>query len=324
MRHRPGALSRSMPACPGGRPRGLPHQLELDGLIRLKTFFGNICRMAVDLLSYPASAGCDWCRSACLCSVERALRHIYPGDAVPGVGLVRQLERPGLSHVAVVHVNVREDGFSMLSGCAIAQFGRVSRSTARNPRAENRARKDRKLETPVLRSKRQAGRGSLGAIGVTDRPRRCAHRLRPEPASTMPAPTVSLVASSIRMKLPVRRLPTYGSKTSGALVRSRTRPMSLSSSSAGAGARSSVCTSTRSSSASTIAVALRVVCLITYLPPAPQRRVRSASRRRPAARAPPSAAAQARQISSPRETSSSSSRRSVTDIGASASSSSPS
>ena len=40
----------------------------------------------------------------------------------------------------------------------------------------------------------------------------------------MPAPTVSLLASSIRMKLPVVRLREYRSTISGALLRSRTRP----------------------------------------------------------------------------------------------------
>ena len=51
----------------------------------------------------------------------------------------------------------------------------------------------------------------------------------------IPAPTVPLLDSSIRMKLPVRRLLVYGSNTSGELVRRRTRAMSLRLSSAGAG-----------------------------------------------------------------------------------------
>ena len=44
----------------------------------------------------------------------------------------------------------------------------------------------------------------------------------------MPAPTVSKVASSIRMKLPVVRLRRYSSTNSGTVVRNVTRPMSFS------------------------------------------------------------------------------------------------
>ena len=47
----------------------------------------------------------------------------------------------------------------------------------------------------------------------------------------MPAPTVLLVTSSIRMKLPVVRLRRYSSKMIGTVVRSLIRPMSLSPSS---------------------------------------------------------------------------------------------
>ncbi len=46
--------------------------------------------------------------------------------------------------------------------------------------------------------------------------------------STMPAPTVALVPSSMKMKLPVVRLTRYGSVKSGAVKRSRSRPISLS------------------------------------------------------------------------------------------------
>ncbi len=46
----------------------------------------------------------------------------------------------------------------------------------------------------------------------------------------MPAPTVSLVDSSIRMKLPVARLRRYSSTNSGVDSRSRRRPISFSSS----------------------------------------------------------------------------------------------
>ena len=49
----------------------------------------------------------------------------------------------------------------------------------------------------------------------------------------MPAPTVSFVLSSIRMKLPVARLRRYSSTSSGADRRSRTRPISLSASPSG-------------------------------------------------------------------------------------------
>ena len=73
------------------------------------------------------------------------------------------------------------------------------------------------------------GRGSLAAVAG----RESVRLLRA--AAIIPAPTVSLLASSIRMKLPVRRLLLYGSNTSGVLVRRRTRPMSLSSSSPAAG-----------------------------------------------------------------------------------------
>ena len=61
----------------------------------------------------------------------------------------------------------------------------------------------------------------------------------------IPAPTVLLVASSIRMKLPVVRLRRYSSKISGIVVRSRTRPMSLSPSCRAFSSRCSELTSIR-------------------------------------------------------------------------------
>ena len=61
----------------------------------------------------------------------------------------------------------------------------------------------------------------------------------------IPAPTVPLVASSIRMKLPVVRLRRYSSKISGTLVRRRSRPMSLSPSCAAFSSRCSELTSIR-------------------------------------------------------------------------------
>ena len=74
------------------------------------------------------------------------------------------------------------------------------------------------------------------------RPSRCvaplgARRTGPEPAlyvaaeRTIPAATVLLVASSIRMKLPVARFSAYGSTSNGPLSRSTTVPMSFSASS---------------------------------------------------------------------------------------------
>src|SRR6185312_5172261 len=52
--------------------------------------------------------------------------------------------------------------------------------------------------------------------------------------TTMPAPTVSFVASSMRMKEPVSRFSAYGSTQSGSDRRRRTRPMSFRPSCAGA------------------------------------------------------------------------------------------
>src|SRR5206468_2522721 len=67
----------------------------------------------------------------------------------------------------------------------------------------------------------------------------------PSIAVIIPAPTVSFVASSIRMKLPVVRLRRYSSTSSGALVRSATRPISLRLSPVAASSRWSVFTSIR-------------------------------------------------------------------------------
>ena len=60
-------------------------------------------------------------------------------------------------------------------------------------------------------------------------------------ATTMPAPTVSFVDSSIRMNAPVARLRAYGSTASGSASRKRTTPRSFSSSCSGAATSSSVC-----------------------------------------------------------------------------------
>ena len=49
----------------------------------------------------------------------------------------------------------------------------------------------------------------------------------------VPAPTVSLDVSSIRMKAPLSRLSRYGSAMTVELVRSVTAPMSLSTNSTG-------------------------------------------------------------------------------------------
>src|SRR3981081_814278 len=57
---------------------------------------------------------------------------------------------------------------------------------------------------------------------------------------TIPAPTVSFVASSMSMNAPVSRFSAYGSTASGSDRRSRTTPMSFSSSRSGPGTSSSV------------------------------------------------------------------------------------
>ena len=64
-------------------------------------------------------------------------------------------------------------------------------------------------------------------------------------SSTTPAATVSLVASSITIKLPVTRLRRYESNTSGEASSTCTRPRSLSSSVCAASSRCSVSTSMR-------------------------------------------------------------------------------
>src|ERR1051326_2762136 len=63
--------------------------------------------------------------------------------------------------------------------------------------------------------------------------------------STMPAPTVSFVASPIRTNAPVRRFSSYGSTSSGSESRSRTTPMSFSSRRSGVATSPRVSTSTR-------------------------------------------------------------------------------
>jgi hypothetical protein len=78
---------------------------------------------------------------------------------------------------------------------------------------------------------------------------------------SIPAATVSFVASSMRMKLPVARLRRYGSNASGTAVRIVMRPMSLSSSRSTSSSRCSVSTSMRCSRSLTTARVVRVVCL---------------------------------------------------------------
>jgi hypothetical protein len=68
-------------------------------------------------------------------------------------------------------------------------------------------------------------RGVVGSGSAT----RC--RLRQPAVLIIPAPTVTPVASSIRMNDPVVRFFSYGSHNSGTVVRSCTRPISLSPSS---------------------------------------------------------------------------------------------
>ena len=64
-------------------------------------------------------------------------------------------------------------------------------------------------------------------------------------ALIMPAPTVRLVASSMRMKLPVSRLRRYESNMTGSCVRRVTRPISLSDSASAFSSRCSELTSSR-------------------------------------------------------------------------------
>src|SRR5205085_3399707 len=80
-------------------------------------------------------------------------------------------------------------------------------------------------------------------------------------SSTIPAATVSLEASSIRMNAPVGGLRRYVSTTSGSARRRRTTARSLSRSRSGEGRSSSVSISTTETSSTTTARELRAVCL---------------------------------------------------------------
>src|SRR5205085_3357021 len=82
---------------------------------------------------------------------------------------------------------------------------------------------------------------------------------------TVPAPTVSLDASSIRMNAPVSRFSAYGSTASGSERRSRTTPMSFSSSRSGAVMSESSWMSTTETSSSTSTRTERVVCFTASL-----------------------------------------------------------
>ena len=190
----------------------------------------------------------------------------------------------------------------MTLGCALGEPGR--KHVAARVRRVNRS----------LAGGPVAGRRAGRWVHVTPCPRSCPRR--PSRCWT----------SSIRMKLPVRRLLAIGVEASGALVRRCTRPMSLSASSAGAAyalervhvdaGRSMLVDDRRRAARGVldhVAPARAAAgCSVIQQMSASQL---ARDRRRLVA---------ARQISSPRETSSSSSRRSVSDIGAIASSSSPS
>ena len=94
----------------------------------------------------------------------------------------------------------------------------------------------------------------------------------------MPAPTVTPVASSIRMNEPVVRFLEYGSHSSGTVVRSWTRPISLRPSSLVSWSRCSVLTSRRYWMSLTIARAGAGGVLDRQLLARPQRRRWSSSR----------------------------------------------
>ena len=126
---------------------------------------------------------------------------------------------------------------------AVEQVGEAARP--RPARARPRPRSST-CPTPAGRSARRSRRAGPSRPSASSAPARsgasgCPGGARARPrapgraASTIPAATVSCVRSSIRMNAPVARLAAYGSASTGAAVRSVTRPMSLSpSSSAGA------------------------------------------------------------------------------------------
>src|SRR5690606_29332342 len=142
-------------------------------------------------------------------------------------------------------------------------------------------------------------------------------------STIMPAPTVPLVASSMRMNPPVSRLRAYGSTNSGCVVRNVTRPISLRPSEV-ASFRCRVLMSSRYCTSRTRALTVRVVCFMSS-------RLRGGSRRPAAIQQTIASISWAtcgwlcgRQIMSPREMSRSSANRSVTDMGGNASSTGPS
>ena len=96
----------------------------------------------------------------------------------------------------------------------------------------------------------------------------CAPGLTSRGSMMVPAPTVSLVVSSIRMNAPLSRLSAYESATTIELVRSVTEPMSLSANSTGPSSSSSVSGSSRVCSACTVARTVLAVCLSASRSPA--------------------------------------------------------
>ena len=154
--------------------------------------------------------------------------------------------------------------------------------------------------------------------------RRRRRRPRQFAAVIMPAATVRLVASSTSTKPPVERLREYSSTISGTVERSRTRPMSLSDRLWAPSSRCSVLTSSRYCRSRTTVRAVRVVCLIAYFRPTCSEACSSIQQIIASMSWAGRGALCGRQIMSPREMSIWSSRRTVTDIGAYASSTGPS
>ena len=96
----------------------------------------------------------------------------------------------------------------------------------------------------------------------------CAPGLISRGSMMVPAPTVSLDASSMRMNAPLSRLSVYASATTIELVRRVTEPMSLSASATGPSSSSSVSGSSRLCRVRTVARTVRVPCLRARRPPA--------------------------------------------------------
>ena len=125
--------------------------------------------------------------------------------------------------------------------------------------------------SPCLHRRRATG--SRNAASPAPMRERGSGAAAQEPLLIMPAPTVTPVASSIRMNEPVVRFFEYGSHSSGTVVRSWTRPISLRPSSLVSWSRCSVLTSRRYWMSLTSARAVRVVCLIASFWRGLQRRV---------------------------------------------------